>query len=384
MIPQDLTYISPQAAFAFFLVFIPLWLAWSLFMYRNTALHLWGDPKVLQRILVERPHVIYWSKVGMLSMVWLLCVAALMGPQGNAHYPEEKQGQKKKPQVKNVEVKLKRRFHNVIFLIDASASMSVTDTYNQTSRLDTAKDIADQTIRRLSGEQSTLFAFTSQPTLMSPVTMDYLFLRLMVRSIDINEGGVAGTDFFSSIQEVQKKYLLRPSTELKTLVILSDGEDTSMEGLQGELLNQKMKSLFDLIEGPQMNLRVITVGIGSSKGGMIPGLIFEGHSVHSSLDEELMRRLAAHGRGIYLPAREFTAISLAEEIIKDINQDNPYQDETSLITSLTANQQTVYDLYYQYPLGIALLLLGMVLLWPDTKQRKGTPENSQELNAAQN
>ncbi len=370
MIPSDLSYNFPQAAFALFAVFVLLWLGWTLYRYRQDALQRFADDAVLDRVTTGRSLRMYWIKIAALSLAWLLGVLAWMGPQGNAHYPEEKLLKNGSHKTPGAEVKLRRRLHDVIFLVDASASMSVPDSRTGATRLDFGKDIVDQIISKLNGERVSLYPFTSQVEQLSPATLDYLFVRLMTRQIKINEGDSAGTDIAKALQEVKEKYFKNPSPGLKTVVLLSDGGDTALEDLQGEQREKKINEILALVDhAADLNLRVYTIGIGSLKGGEIPGLTYEGKSVHSSLEEDLLHRIANRGRGIYFRASNDTALSLAEKIVQDMGQDNPYLEDEVVIKPLTIGSGMVYDLYYQIPLGLALLLLLFVAFWPDAKTK---------------
>lgn len=209
MIPQDLTYDFPQAAFALFIGFLLLWLFWILFNYRKEILTTFADPSVLTKIMMPRSTKTYWMKAFAAIGTWLLCVLALMQPKGNAHYAEESLNLPEQSKQNNIPeeqlVKIRKRAHEVIFLIDASASMSVPDSRSRT-RLDFAKEIADQIVTLFNGETGSLYAFTSQTIPLSPSTSDYLFLRLMMRQIQINEEGTVGTNIIEALSEMQKVF----------------------------------------------------------------------------------------------------------------------------------------------------------------------------------
>ena len=265
------------------------------------------------------------------------------------------------------QVKIRRRAHNVFFLLDVSASMSVPDSRTGAARLDFAKEIADQIISQFQGEMGSLDAFTSEVTPLSPLTTDYLFLRLMLRHARINEGDLPGTDIIHAIEEMRNKYFTQNDSKLKTLILLSDGGDTFIESLQGEEREQAIERLLDLLGNTEAShLRVYTIGLGSLQGEDIPNLIYEGKPVHSALDEEILRKIARRGRGVYYPARDYTSIALAKDLVESMRQDPPFLETEMVIRSIAGNQkERLYNLYYQVPLGLALLLMGIVLLWPN-------------------
>jgi Ca-activated chloride channel family protein len=339
-----------------------------LFNYRRRILDQFAKPTILLQTLLPRSTATFWAKSAALACAWTLGTLALMQPQGNAHYPEENLTEKAKPGEQQL-VPIKRRAHEVIVLVDASASMATVDTRPGVSRLDYAKDIADQIIRRLDGQSASLYAFTSSVIRMSPPTWDYIFVRLMLREIHINEGETSGTNIFEAMAYMRDRFLKISSTKLKTLILLSDGGDTRIESLSGAPRREAIQTLVNLLGDPQnQSLRLYTIGLGSLKGGEIPKLIYEGHPVHSALQEDLLRELARRGRGTYFSANDNTALSISQDLAIAMQQDPPFLEEATALKALgQGGKQKIYDAYYQIPLSLALILLAFVLLWPDTK-----------------
>lgn len=369
MIPQDLTYHSPEGALVFFVAIFFPWLFWYLASWRKDVLKGFGTESVLDKVVLRRSTKIFWLKALAFLFAWIFAVFALMQPEGNAHYPEEGLDSSKKGGESLG--KIRRKTQEVIFLIDASASMAVPDSRTRASRLDFAKEIIDQIISQLNGESGALYAFTSEPTQLSPLTYDYLFLRLMARQIKINEGDVPGTSLTNALQEIRNKYFNTGDTRLKTLILLTDGGDTTIESLEGPQKEQAIENLLKLFDNAEKNhLRVYTVGMGSLEGQNIPNLIYEGKQVHSGLNEDLLRKIARRGRGIYYPARDYTSIELAKELIGNFSKDSPFYEEEALVRSLSSTQgdNRIYDRYFQIPLFLSLVLLGWILLWPEARK----------------
>ena len=85
-------------------------------------------------------------------------------------------------------------------MLDTSASMSVEDTRQKNTRLEVAKEIIDEMVQKLDGQNVALYSFTSALTPIVPLTLDYLFTRLMLQDVHLNYGEVAGTDLFESLE----------------------------------------------------------------------------------------------------------------------------------------------------------------------------------------
>lgn len=359
MIPQDLWYDFPFAAYLLPFVFLILILFWWLFLYRRKNLLAFSSEENLNLLLIPRSKFLYFLKVFLFSSVWLLSTFALMQPQGNGYYPQAKDVKKE-----DLGMESKLKSHDVIFLIDASASMSINDSRSQKTRLALSKEIADEIASGLTGESAALYAFTSIATKMSPSTPDLFFVRMMLRQISINEGGVPGTDFLQSLKMVSEKYFKPSTTKLTTLIILSDGGDTRLETLSGIEKSKAMDQILNLLgDTKSLNLRVFTIGMGSLKEEIIQGVQFQEKPVYSKRQDELLKLLSEKGRGAYYEANLETPIEIAKNIFKRMAEDDPFLKDSKNVGS--RKELLVYQLFYQVPLGLALLLISLYIVFPD-------------------
>jgi Ca-activated chloride channel family protein len=205
--------------------------------------------------------------------------------------------------------------------------------------------------------------------------MDYLFVRLMLHDLHINEGDMAGTNIVNALAEMRRQYFSQPSPKLKTLILLSDGGDTQIESLSGAERQKAINGMLNLVSnGEQLNLRTYTIGIGSKEGTTIPDINYEGQPVKSRLEEDVLRKIAQRGRGTYYYANDYSPYDLAQDLYKRMQEDPQYYDESQgadvILRSLAGGSGLVYDRYYQYPLSIAILCLGLALFLPDALRKK--------------
>lgn len=360
MIPSDLSYDFPAAAYLILLSPVLLWLFWRLYVYRQNRLSMTALPNLISK----RSAPLFWLRSFFFILAWIFAVLALMQPKGSERYPQGVQQGKKSSN----QLTLQRKGHDIIILIDASASMGIPDARNKVTRLNDAKEIADEFISRLKGENVALYAFTSEPSKISPLTLDYLFARLMLKAIQINEGGVAGTNISKALTKVRQEYFSQPTPRLKTVILISDGGDTEIESLSGAQKEDAIGKLLGTLENADaLNVRVYTIGVGSRAGGQVPDVTDNGQPVRSALDDSLLRRISGKGRGLYVEANQLSLVDLVSRIWGDMAQDSPFVDETTIQRSYSLEtDQKIYTYYFYVPLFLALMCLLIALFLPET------------------
>jgi Ca-activated chloride channel family protein len=364
---HDIHYLFPQAAYLIFLgVIIPL-LLWRLFQYRKQTLEEFAAPSLLKSLAVLRSPKAFFAKALCLCLSWIALVFALMQPTGYGYYPQQMTNSLQSRILAGEPIP-----HLVVFLMDASASMTVDDSQHR-SRFDLSKDIANEIVTRLTGERVALHAFTSEVTQLIPQTYNYLFLRIMIKQLRINEGGEPGTSISGALKDMQERYYATPTPLLKTLIILSDGGDTYLETLQGAARDREIDLMLELIGDPERNhLRIYTIGLGSLKEEAIPEITFEGKPVLSALDKELLKKISQRGRGKYYRANDFSPKEIASDLTVRMQQDiqKPEQlVQNSLVAKGSGAQDNLaHNLYFQIYLGIAIFLFVLSILIPDIKK----------------
>jgi Ca-activated chloride channel homolog len=353
---HDWSYTYPQIGYLLFLV-LPIFLLFrSLFLHQQWVLESLINPIHISRLSTRYSRVFFWLKGLALCLIWIFSCLALMQPKGNFKYLSRNKGSLVQKWV------IPR---DLIILIDTSASMSATDTRAGKSRLDTAKEIAGEIVSHLNGQNGSLHAFTSDLTTLSPPTLDYLFLTLALKGLSFNEGGTAGTDFASSLELLKKNFWGIHSNKQYAVVILSDGEDTVLEGLKGD--DQKKardRILFPLKDTLESHLRVFTIGIGSAEGAPVPDLTFQGKPVITRLHDDLLKDISLLGRGKYYSAASSSTLEILQALLDEFQADflEAEKSEQPVLT-MTQEEDISYSLYFQIPLAIALLLLSGLLMY---------------------
>lgn len=365
---RDFTFYHPYAAL-FLLFIIPiLCMQFYLYRYRLQKIQSFADPTLLKTLLIGRSRLYTLCKTLGWSLLWIFACLALMDPIGNLRYRRLASAQ---PQEETVSTP-RFRPHEVIFLVDTSASMSVPDGPLGQTRLDHAKEIMDDVVRQLKGPTVALEALTSVLTPIVPPTLDYLFVRIMIRSLHYDEGAVGGTLFKPVLTTFVKDNLSAPSDKLYSVVILSDGGDNTMEGLTGEERTKTMNEMANLFPNPEeYHLRVFTVGLGSATPQKIPNTTYEGKEVTSALQADLLQAIANRNRGQYFNGQDEISWNLSQALVEKIEQDPPLEqkgEQTERKVVAANPEDIIYDLYFQIPLGIAIVTLLMILILPDVRK----------------
>lgn len=379
---KDYSFANPTASYFLILSFVIILLFVSSLSRRKKSLESFANSSSLEGLLFleKRTHLRYI----LLVSAWFFATFALMQPEKVMHSnliskePNEVLEEKLIDNIENEKIITKRRLCDVIFLLDTSVSMSVEDTRQKSSRLDAAKEIIDEMISQMDGQNVALYTFTSTLTAVVPPTLDYFFTRLMLKDISYNYGDVAGTDIFEAIDGISKKYFKSSPEKQKILVMLTDGGDTDLERLSKEDRQKQLQIMMNKIKQYEnQNVRIFTIGLGSAQGTVIPNILFEGGPVISSLDSELLMKLGQEGKGQYYFANDYSAIALSENILKVIRAENSYieGEETpkkKLERTMMENnaQNTKKKNLFQLPLTLAIIALGFELMLPIWPMRR--------------
>jgi len=186
----------------------------------------------------------------------------------------------------------------------------------------------------------------------------------------INEGGGAGTDLESIFNPLNREYLSIPTPDKKTLLWFSDGGDNTLDYLSGDPRKVFIKQLVATITpNKTSSLRVLAIGLGSEKGSQIPEVLDNGQPVMSKLQADILKSFSVIGNGHYYAANDLSTMEMANTLGKTINNDSAPTAFNEYIPSENDNEEAnepIYDLYYQIPLGIAIMLFVFILFLPDT------------------
>ncbi len=245
---------------------------------------------------------------------------------------------------------------DVVVALDTSFSMLAEDV--KPSRMLQAKHEIARLIDSLTGDRCALVVFAGKSYVQCPLTTDYGASKTLLDFVDAGIVPVPGTDIGSAISE-SLDLLERGSEaggESQIILLFTDGEN-----LQGDPSAMAKKAA-------GKGVRIITVGIGTPGGELIPIRAEDGNlegykenksgeKVKTSLDEDTLKKIAAVTGGSYLRQR-------GGEV--DVNA---VMDEIGSMKKADMNERKISRLKerYQIPLGVSLACL---LAWISVGERK--------------
>ena len=122
---RSLQYDWPTAAWLIPIVILIAWAFIGLYRYRERHLNLFAEKSMWRSVMQNRLPVIFWVKVVLCGLVWLFGVIAIMQPKGNERYAASNGDSQSSGSLSKQIVR--KPMKNVSLLVDASASMGITD-----------------------------------------------------------------------------------------------------------------------------------------------------------------------------------------------------------------------------------------------------------------
>jgi Ca-activated chloride channel family protein len=247
-----------------------------------------------------------------------------------------------RPQWLGDPVQLPQSGRNLMLAIDVSGSMATRDMSldgQAATRLDVVKQVAGDFIERRKGDRVGLILFGTRPYLQSPLSFDHVTVHHFLDEAVI---GIAGreTAIGDAIGLAVKRLRAAPGGKA-VLVLLTDGQNTA-----GAIPPRQAAQL-----AARAGLRIYTIGIGADEM-RVPGL-FGSQLVNPSadLDEDTLKAIARATGGQYFRARSSSDLV---DVYALLDKLEPVAGSSRVVRPVSA--------LYPWPLGLALLLSGLLAL----------------------
>lgn len=237
---------------------------------------------------------------------------------------------------------VKREGIDIVFAMDVSKSMLAEDV--APSRLEKSKQVVSQIINQLGSDRIGIVAYAGSSFPVLPITTDYGVAKMYLQNMNPGMVSSQGTSLDEAI-EMATGYFEKDSKTSKLLILISDGEDHS-EGAQDAAEEAK-----------KAGLKIITIGIGTEKGGPIPlkrnGVVEsfqrdrDNEVVVTKLNPESLKAIAKATKGGYINGNS------TKEVLEYVKKalDNIEK------TEFESTQMADFESQFQWFLGIAFTLL---------------------------
>ncbi len=249
---------------------------------------------------------------------------------------------------------IKREGIDIVFAVDVSKSMLCEDI--APSRLEKSKQIVSQIISQLGSDRIGIIAYAGSAFPVLPITTDYSVAKMFLQSMNPSIVSSQGTSLDDAIK-LSTTYFDKKDKTKKLLIMISDGEDHS-EGAESAAE-----------EANNAGIKIITIGIGTEKGGPIPlkvnGVVSSfqrdnnNEVVVTKLNPESLKSIAKATKGGYLNGNN------TKEVLDYIKNAMDNIEKTEF----ESEQFTDFNAQFQWFLGFGffLLIIDIFLMEKKTK-----------------
>ncbi len=331
------------------LLIVPLVLVLSWYRYREEGrrLRAFADSPLLSRIVggFELRRGRRLRSAALIGAITLLLAIGSLRPQWGFTWKESK-----------------RKGVDIIVAVDVSESMLAEDV--SPNRLSRAQHEILDLLEHLRGDRIGLVAFAGTAFLEVPLTIDYGTFRLFLDSLAPELIPIQGTNIESALERSIEAFGIREQAPSegksiqrdRAVILITDGE-----AFQGDIERSAARA-------KEFGIRIYVFGIGTPEGGPIPtrgGFKKDnrGTIVVTRLEEDALVELAKRTEGVFVRA---IASDSDTKAIYDIGIKSVLQDQ-----AFTGTRAKRWNEYYQFPLGLALILLLLNVLRCYLPERRG-------------
>jgi Ca-activated chloride channel family protein len=237
---------------------------------------------------------------------------------------------------------VKREGIDVVFAIDVSKSMLAEDM--APNRLDKTKQIVSQIINQLGSDRIGMVAYAGSAFPVLPITTDYGVAKMYLQNMNTDMVSSQGTSLEDAIK-LSADYFDTDNATNKLIILISDGEDHS-DGVDGAIE-----------EALKIKAKVITIGVGTEKGGPIPikrnGVVENfkrdqnDEVVVTKMNQGILKQIGKSTKGGYVYGGN------TKEVLDYVKNALDNIEKTEFETTQVADFQS----QFQWFLGIAFALL---------------------------
>jgi len=245
---------------------------------------------------------------------------------------------------------------DLLVLFDVSKSMLSDDV--KPSRMDHAKWLVREIVKKNPGDRFGLIAFAGESFLICPLTVDRASFIQLVDDLDTDTIPIGGTNVQLALENAVKAFEGAQGTH-KAVILVTDGDELTGRGASvvGDLAKAQIP-IFAVGVGDPSNPAVIRVKDEDGKFRILTDR--EGNPVKSPLNEPQLTELARRTGGIYV--RSTAAYSGVDELETRIRMLDRKESENAISTFRPIERPA-------YPLAAAIILLVIFFCVSETRPR---------------
>ena len=193
---------------------------------------------------------------------------------------------------------LKKEGIDIMIAMDISSSMLAQDF--EPNRLESAKELAIDFIKRRKNDRIGLVTYSSVSFTQCPLTTDHDVLVNMMKKVKtglLTDGTAIGVGIANCVNRLKDS-----KAESKIIILLTDGENNS--GVIDPISAANMAREF--------GIKTYTIGVGSYGTAPYPG----GYTVRSSIDDDMLTLVADTTGGVYFRADKRSELARVYEEIE--------------------------------------------------------------------
>ncbi|MEM1043460.1 MAG: VWA domain-containing protein [Bacteroidota bacterium] len=225
-----------------------------------------------------------------------------------------------RPQIRDTVVERSAEGIDIIMVLDLSTSMKAEDF--RPNRFEAAKDVAARFVDGRTSDRIGLIVFAAQAYTQAPLTLDYDFLKEMLRSVQmglIEDGTAIGTALATATARLRDS-----EAESKVIILLTDGQNN-----RGEV---DPATAADVAEA--IGVKVYAIGVGSEGrdafGRRLPDRMRQLLPQSAQIDEAMLTTVAEKTGGRYFRATDREALAAIYDEISELEttevQETSYLD----------------------------------------------------------
>ncbi|MFC1493771.1 VWA domain-containing protein [Thermodesulfobacteriota bacterium] len=315
-----------------------------LFIYgwtkKKRALEKFIEAGLLEKVYISTDNSKIYFKTFLIILALAFFIFALTRPSWNP-----------KPE------KIERKGRDIVFLLDVSKSMLAEDLVP--NRIERAKLAINDCVDQLMGDRVALVAFAGTAAIKCPLTQDYGFFKIMLKSINTDSIARGGTMMGDALRILLNDVFDDQAKEYKDVILITDGEDHDSFPVEAAK------------KAGERGIRLIAIGLGDENEGKRIPLIndkgektflkYNGKEVWSRLDGDTLRKMVN-----VTPGGKYFNVSTGNIDLGTVYRQLIAGAEKKELESETIKR---YEEKFQIFLSLAFFLLCLEYIISDRKRR---------------